>query len=40
MGVGFAQVGLGVGCVVLCVSFMFGFCWFLNFVRIIVSVEM
>ena len=26
LGVIFVQVGSGVGCVVLCVSFVFGFC--------------
>ena len=26
LGVVFVQVGSGVGCVVLCVSFVFGFC--------------
>ena len=40
LGVGFMQVGSGMGCVLLWFSFIFGFCWFLHLVQIMVSVEM
>ena len=33
-------IGCGLCCVVLWVSSVFGFCWFLHFFRIMVSVEM
>ena len=39
-GVEFMQVGSGMGCALLWFSFIFGFCWFLHLVQIMVSVEM
>ena len=40
VGVCAGGIGCGLCCVVLCVSFVFGFCWLLHLVRIMVSIEM